>query len=70
MSATEEDINDVSAWAEIIVSDLLWKVPHEIREDVLQLALARSAAVAWRVFGLRKKLLRRACLIGGTRLGI
>ena len=41
MSATEEDINNVSAWAEVI-GDMLWAVPRDLHEDVLNLALARQ----------------------------
>jgi hypothetical protein len=41
MSATKDDINNVSAWAEII-GDMLWAVPRELHEDVLQLALSRQ----------------------------
>jgi hypothetical protein len=39
MSATEEEIGNVSAWAEII-EDMLWAVPRGLHEDVLNLALA------------------------------
>jgi hypothetical protein len=39
LSATEEEIGNVSAWAEII-EDMLWAVPSDVQEDVLNLALA------------------------------
>jgi hypothetical protein len=39
VSATEEAIGNASAWAEII-EDMLWAVPSDIQEDVLNLALA------------------------------
>jgi hypothetical protein len=39
MSATEEEIGNASAWAEII-EDMLWAVPSDVQEDVLNLALA------------------------------
>lgn len=40
MSATEKDIGNVSAWAEVI-GDMLWAVPRDLQEDVLSLAMAR-----------------------------
>lgn len=39
--ATQEDINDVSAWAEII-GDVLCHVPDDLRENVLNLAVTRQ----------------------------
>jgi hypothetical protein len=41
MSATDEDINDVEAWAGLI-EDMLWRVPAELRENVLNLATERA----------------------------
>jgi hypothetical protein len=41
VSATEKDISNVSAWAEI-VGDMLWLVPRDLHEDVLNLALERQ----------------------------
>jgi hypothetical protein len=43
MSATEDDIKNISAWAEIVI-DMLWLVPCDLREDVLKLAVERAAA--------------------------
>jgi hypothetical protein len=42
MSATEKDIKNISAWAEIVI-DMLWLVPRELHEDVLKLAIERAA---------------------------
>jgi hypothetical protein len=42
MSATEKDTKNISAWAEIII-DMLWLVPRNLHEDVLKLAIERTA---------------------------